>query len=160
MQLRDSFRHGLHLSNMMMNMFLGDMSDEDILVRPVPGANHIAWQLGHLLINENNSIKLLGATPVELPAGFEAQHTKESAATDTGFLPKRGYLELAAKVRMTLLNAIDAAPDSKFDEPLTGMLAMLAPNLGALMVLLAIHESNHAGQFSVVRLSLKKKVMF
>src|SRR6516164_9063686 len=33
-------------------MFLADLSDADLLVRPVPGANHIAWQFGHVLCSE------------------------------------------------------------------------------------------------------------
>ena len=28
-----------------LNMYVADLSDADILVRPVPGANNIAWQL-------------------------------------------------------------------------------------------------------------------
>ena len=33
----------------MVPMYLGDLSDADLLVRPVPGANHIAWQIGHVI---------------------------------------------------------------------------------------------------------------
>ncbi len=29
--------------------YLADLKDSDLLLRPVPGANHIAWQLGHLI---------------------------------------------------------------------------------------------------------------
>jgi hypothetical protein len=42
-----------------------------MLTRPVPGANHPAWQLGHLIVAETNAVNLVkpGAMP-ELPAGF------------------------------------------------------------------------------------------
>src|SRR5271170_7679494 len=36
----------------MLRMTLADFSDADMLVRPCPGANHAAWQLGHLTAAE------------------------------------------------------------------------------------------------------------
>src|SRR5262249_609324 len=51
---------------------LEDLSDADLLIRPVPGANHIAWQLGHLIDSEVQMIKdqLPGTAYPEFPAGF------------------------------------------------------------------------------------------
>src|SRR6516162_6211656 len=37
----------LKSSQGMINSYLGDLSDEDIVVHPVAGANNIAWQIGH-----------------------------------------------------------------------------------------------------------------
>ena len=37
-------------------LLVSDLSDADLLVRPVPQANHIAWQLGHLILQECESI--------------------------------------------------------------------------------------------------------
>ena len=34
-----------------------DLSDADLLVRPAPSANHIAWQLGHLIASERNLVE-------------------------------------------------------------------------------------------------------
>ena len=33
----------------MVKATLADFSDADLLARPCPGANHAAWQLGHLI---------------------------------------------------------------------------------------------------------------
>lgn len=41
-------------SRMMLEMILSDLSDADLMVRPVPHANHFAWQLGHLIAAERN----------------------------------------------------------------------------------------------------------
>ena len=48
------------------------LSDADLLVRPAPSANHIAWQLGHLVLAEPFLIRteLPDAAYPELPAGF------------------------------------------------------------------------------------------
>ena len=52
MQARDAIKHCLKSTQDMLNMYLSDLSDQDITVRPVPTANNIAWQLGHLISAE------------------------------------------------------------------------------------------------------------
>ena len=37
----------------MLKNHLSDFTDADMMVRPVPHANHAAWQVGHLLFFEN-----------------------------------------------------------------------------------------------------------
>ena len=34
-------------------LLVSDLSDAELLVRPVPQANHIAWQLGHLILQDS-----------------------------------------------------------------------------------------------------------
>src|SRR5258708_3247093 len=84
-----------------LNMYLADMSDADLLVRTSPNANHIAWQLGHLVFAEGFLDKgvLPNAKYPELPAGFDAKHKKETAGKDTGFGTKAEYLNLFNKAR-------------------------------------------------------------
>jgi hypothetical protein len=33
-------------------MYVRDFSDADLLVRPVPGANHAAWQIGNVIAGD------------------------------------------------------------------------------------------------------------
>src|SRR5438270_8200738 len=86
-----------------LNMYLSDLSDADLLVRPVPNANHIAWQLGHLVVAEPALLggQGLDTTYPELPAGFAEQHGKEQSAVEppTGFGTKAQYLDLFNKTR-------------------------------------------------------------
>ena len=83
MNAKDAIRIALKTNHEILKMFLSDLSDADLLVRPVPGANHIAWQLGHLVSTEGRFQTMVpGGTPVELPAGFDKQHNKETAAAD------------------------------------------------------------------------------
>ena len=83
----------LKSSQSLLPMYLGDLSDADLLVRPVPEANHIAWQLGHLIVSESHLAKeaLPNAKYPALPKGFAEQHTKETSAIDPpkGFFTKR-----------------------------------------------------------------------
>src|SRR5882757_3477210 len=41
----------------MTKMYLADLSEQDMFVRPVPGANHAAWQFGHLTVAETGMLK-------------------------------------------------------------------------------------------------------
>src|SRR5262249_28655457 len=145
------------------NMYLSDLSDADLLVRPVPGANHIAWQLGHLIVAEPMLLadQLPGATYPELPAGFKEQHDKKTAAVDPpkGYGTKASYLELFGKMRGATIANLAKISEADLDKPTTNMMANLAPTLGALLLLTANHTTMHSGQFTVVRRKLGKPVL-
>src|SRR5437773_2151515 len=109
MNAKEAIRVALTSTQHMLNWFLGDLSDADLLVRPVPGANHIAWQVGHLILAEQKFGKYLpGANYPELPAGFADQHGKSTAMVDppTGFGTKNDYLSLFNKVREVTVAAV------------------------------------------------------
>jgi uncharacterized damage-inducible protein DinB len=164
MNAKDAIRHALTANHQILTMYLSDLSDADLLVRPVPGANHIAWQLGHLIAAEGQFFvtQIPGARPLDLPAGFAEQHGKDTSSSDTttGWKTKAEYLELFDKARAALLEALDKLPEADLDKPITGRLARIAPTVGALFMLAANHEMMHAGQFTVLRRKLGKPVLF
>src|SRR5262245_58521660 len=95
---REVVKIALSSTQNMLGMYLSDLSDADLLVRPVPGANHLAWQLGHLVSAE---AFLLGkdlpeATYPELPADFAQRYGREGAGVESsdGFLSRQEYLDL------------------------------------------------------------------
>ena len=96
MQAKEAIKFLLESNQNMIGMYLSDLSDADLLVRPTPGANHIAWQLGHLIIAEVNFFmpKVPGAKPAPLPPGFAKQHSKDTINSDSGFKTKDEYLKL------------------------------------------------------------------
>jgi uncharacterized damage-inducible protein DinB len=162
MQGTEAIRAALTSTKEILNWYLGDLSDADLLVRPAPGANHIAWQLGHLISAEASFLKQIpGAAPPELPAGFDKQHAKEMATSDTakGFRKKQEYLDLFEKVRGSTLAALDGIPDAQLDTPTTGPMAKFFPTVGSLFLLAANHELMHAGQVAVLRRKLGKPIL-
>jgi uncharacterized damage-inducible protein DinB len=161
MHVKDTIRTTLKAGHNMLGMMIEDLSDQDLLVRPVPGANHIAWQLGHLIAAEHRLVSSLGGTPPPLPAGFVEQHKKDMAGIDPpkGFSTKAQYLELLSKAREASLEAAAKLSDADLDKPVEGPMARVAPNLGALASFAAIHAYMHMGQFSVVRRKLGKPVL-
>jgi hypothetical protein len=165
MKATDAIRTALTSTRDVITWYLSDLSDQDLLVRPAPGANHIAWQLGHLILAERNLVagQLPGTPYPELPAGFAAQHDKGAASQDppTGFGTKQQYLDLFTRSRQATLDAVARLSEDDLDRPLGGDWAKYAPTLGAfLLSIVANHTLMHGGQFTVVRRKLGKPVLF
>lgn len=163
MQAKDAIKSALKQTQGTLEMFLSDLSDADLLVRPVPNANHIAWQLGHLITAEAGLVhmELPDAAYPKLPEGFEQQHSKETAAMDPpkGFLTKGEYIALAKQARGTTVALLDTLSDADLERACTGRMAKWTPKLADLLLLVSSHTMMHAGQFSVVRRKLGKPVL-
>ena len=158
MQTKDAIRTVMNSSNHIVSAYLADLSDADLLVRPVPGANTIAWQLGHIISSEQRLLsKVPGAQLPELPAGFAEAHGKDRTTAEgpQGFRTKQEYLDLARRVRAATLAALEKVPDSALDQQ-TGI--EYAPTVGALFLMIGNHPLMHAGQFAVVRRKLGKPI--
>jgi hypothetical protein len=148
----------------MLGMYLGDLSDADLLVRPVPGANHIAWQLGHLIFAESHLVspQLPDTHYPAVPANFAELYGKKGASDDTPshFLSKDAYLKMFNEHRDVTKAAVAKLSDQDLDRPTVGEMAAFAPTLGDLLLAVASHTLMHAGQFTVVRRKLGKPVLF
>ncbi|QDU64785.1 DinB superfamily protein [Planctomycetes bacterium Pan216] len=162
MNAKDVLRADLSRAHMMLKMLLGDLSDEDLLLRAVPGCNHLAWQLGHLIATEHQVGEMIeeGAMPM-LPAGFIDQHGDDTASLDDpdAFLSKEAYLELYEKQRETFLGMLDRIEEARLDEPSPERMKRLAPNIGEMFHLMGSHELNHVGQITPVRRKLGKPIV-
>jgi hypothetical protein len=142
--------------------YLSDLSDADLLNRPVPQANHIAWQIGHLIDAESKLLaQVPGAKALELPIGFAQQHSKETAGAEStkGFLTKNEYLKLFNQQREHTIAVVGKLSDADLDKPSTGPMTKFAPTLGALAVLISNHTLMHGGQFAVLRRKLGKPIL-
>ena len=94
--------------------YLADLSDADLLVRPVPGANHIAWQLGHLICSEYRIANVITANKMPpLPAGFMEKYTKDTAKLDeaAAFHVKDEYLRLHKEQQKAFFNLLRDIPE-------------------------------------------------
>ena len=159
MNAKDAIQTALTGTQDVLNRYLADLSDADLLVRPAPGANHIAWQLGHLVASEHWQLtKVPGAKPPDLPAGFAEAHGKDRTKADgpQGFRTKEEYLALARKMREASLATLEKVPDAALDQP-SGI--KYAPTVGAVFLMIGNHPLMHAGQFAVVRRKLGKPVV-
>lgn len=162
MDAKSAIRETLALSNMVLNSYIGDLTDAELLKRPGRGCNHVAWQLGHLISSECGLLNAIqaGAAPA-LPDGFDRNHSKDNAASENpaDFLTKQAYCDLAEKVHAAVLACLDAFPDNKLDEPSPENYRSMFPTMGSIFLLIATHPMMHAGQFVPLRRELGKPVV-
>src|SRR5437660_11963439 len=96
MQAKDALKISLTSTQNLVAWYVGDLTDKELTVRPVPGANNIAWQLGHLIEGEVHlGSALPGSTYPALPDSINGQYDKKTASTSPagGYLTKTHYLE-------------------------------------------------------------------
>ena len=162
MNTQDAIRNTITTSSMVLKGYVSDLDDADLMVRPAPGCNHLAWQLGHLIASECMMLDSIhpGAAP-SLPDGFAEAHSKETCGVDDAakFCTKAEYLELLDKVQAATLGALDKASDDDFDAPAPEMFREMFPTVGHIYILIATHPMMHAGQFVPVRRTLGKPVL-
>jgi len=163
MNAHDALKLALRSSDGVWKMYLDDLSDAELLERPVDKANHIAWQLGHLITAENGLTSQVcpGVMP-ELPEGFAERHTSETAASDdpNSFLSKDEYLQLFQQQRTATLAALDGLTAEQLDEPAPEDLRHICQTVGGVFALQASHWTMHAGQWAVIRRKLGRPPLF
>jgi hypothetical protein len=159
---KDAIRREIEGSYFIVRSYVDDLADADLFVRSVPGANHIAWQLGHLIAGTRMMLASVGCKVPDLPKGFEEMHSAETAAIDdpARFETKAEYLALAEQARDAALAAVDATPDSRLDDPAPESMREYAPTVGAVLLLSGSHWLMHAGQFVPIRRRLGKPPLF
>ncbi len=62
----DAVEANLRMAHMLLHAYIEDFTDEELLVRPVAGANHVAWQLGHLICSEYSIISQVAELPRDM----------------------------------------------------------------------------------------------
>ncbi len=163
MNAKDAILGTYAMGERVMSRYLDDLSDADLLIRPVSGQNHIAWQLGHLILSERATIESVkpGSSP-ELPAGFEEAHGRDVASTTSDdpsrFLGKDKYLTLIQAQREATRSVLNSLSDAELDAPSPERFQPRAPKNGDVLLLVGTHALMHVGQFVGVRRKLNKPV--
>lgn len=159
---KDAIKNCLDTCHQLLTAYVGDLSDADLMIRPVAEANHSAWQLGHIVAAEQKMVSDVGYPMPALPDGFAEAYTKETSASDdpAKFHTKDEYLKLLAEQREATLAALEALPESDLDKPTPEAMREYAPTVGSVFNIVGIHELMHAGQFVVVRRKLGKPIHF
>ncbi len=161
MNVKDLLRYNIGFSHNVTKMYLDDVTEDEMFVRAVPGSNHLAWQLGHLVASERSLLEALGADVPDLPEGFAEKHGKDNIGSDdpSDFLTKAEYFELMEKMHKAAEAAIDKNDDAELDQPSPEILRKFFPTVGAVLHLTGSHEMMHAGQIAAIRRKLGKPVV-
>ncbi len=163
MSVASHIKKSLEMPASVVKMWLKDLSDEDLLRRPADTANNIAWQLGHLVVSENQLVNMVCPDSMPaLPEGFAQKYTKETAGTDdpAAFETRERYFELLDEQRVGTLAALEKLSDEELDAPSPEKIQMLGPTVGTIFAALSMHSMMHAGQWTIVRRQMGKTPMF
>ena len=162
MNTNQTYTESLSTNLELLKMTLADLSDADMLVRPAPGANHAAWQLGHLATAEAKMVAGVKGVAPELPAGFAERFKKDAAKSDdaAAFPKKQELLDTLAKVRATSIEWVKTLTPEQMDQASPESIRPFCPKVGHLPGLLGEHTAMHVGQFQVLRRKLGKPVLF
>ena len=146
----------------LLGMHLADMSESDLLVRPVANANHANWQLGHLALAETNMLTMCGIPMPALPAGVAEKYSKEASKSDdaAAFLKKDQLMSLLQSARNGSIAWAKSATLEQLAAPTAEKLRGFAPTCGDLLAMLAAHDAMHMGQIQVIRRKLGKPILF
>ena len=163
MNAKRAIESNIAMADKIAQSYLADLTDAELLVRPVPGANHIAWQLGHLISSERDLIEMVapGSMP-KLPEGFKEKHAKQTAASDDpkAFCTKAEYLKLLKEQRAGTLAALAKQTDADLSKPAPEAMRSHLETVGDLFSMQGGHLLMHAGQWAIVRRKLGRKPLF
>ena len=162
MDTKHAISSALTQADFIVTAYLQDLTTAELLVRPVPGSNHIAWQLGHLIAAERYILeKIAPGTIAALPPGFEAAHSKETATSDDpqAFLTKEEYLALRQQMRGETMRLLAEISAEDLDRPVQKMPPMVKVN-GDLFVFIGMHWLLHTGQWALTRRVLGRPPLF
>src|SRR5947209_1898036 len=109
----------LQSTQYLMKEYFKDLSDADLQVAPVKGANNIAWQIGHLIASEASLGSIVGGQYPEMPPALKELGTGASAKTQAngGGLSKGDYLAWFDRVRKATIAAVEKMSDADLDKP-------------------------------------------
>lgn len=163
MNTKEAIQTSAKISNMVLMTYLSDFEDGDLMKSPGDGCNHIAWQLGHLVVSEKMLLDALyPGKSIELPEGFAGNYDreKEVSSDPADFGTKAEYLELLEKSREASFAALAEITDEQLDEPnpIESMREMI-PTKGQMFIMMFTHPLMHAGQFVPIRRALDKPVL-
>lgn len=161
MNAKEVIRNTIDMGQELIEKYLSDMNDNDLMVRPLPGMNHAAWQLGHLISAENQMISGIGFDMPALPDGFAESYTKETSTSDdpAKFATKDQYMIWLGEQRKGTLAALDSVGDADLGKPSPESMQEYAKTAAAVFNIIGLHAMMHACQLVALRRKLGKPVL-
>ena len=135
---------------------LEDISDDQFFHQLFQGANHAAWIVGHICLNDDRFLTGLEGRPSQLPAGWAALFAAGSSpGAESDQHPTREQMMTQFEARRNeLLRWFQEMPTEKLTSPVPDDWKTFGATHGMIMSTLAWHEGLHAGQLTVIRKSL------
>ena len=162
MYAKDMISQTLDTSDNIARTYVADLDAAQMLERPAPGMNSIAWQIGHLLSVEHKIIDGIkpGISPA-LPAGFDEAHSKEASLTDdtSKYLTKNEYLTLFAAQRKATKEILAGLTEAEMAAEPANTFGGMCPTTGHMFNFMGLHVMMHVGQFVPIRRKSGKPIV-
>ena len=162
MYAKDIITQSLDTSDHIARAYMADLDQKQMLERPAPGMNPIAWQIGHLLSVERKTIDGIkpGSCPA-LPAGFDEAHGKEAGLSDdtSKYLPKDQYLSLFEAQRKATKEVLAGLSEAELSAEPANTFQGMCPTVGHIFNFMGSHVMMHVGQFVPVRRNAGKPIV-
>jgi hypothetical protein len=149
---------GYRMGSRMLRLMCEDLTEPEFHHQPVPGANSVAWIVGHLAVTARRTAERLGAT--ELPVLTEDfvgrySQSKKPAEVQSDLGSKEELLSLFTLCTDKLTEALRTLPADGLDGPALNP-GRFANNYGEAILFGSLHFAMHCGQISTIRRSLGK----
>src|SRR5688572_22302741 len=111
----DILKQHLDSADMISLGYLNDLSDKEFMQRPHPACNHINWQVGHLIVSENQLMNsILPNVMPPLPPGFAEKYSRETIKSDdpAAFASKDELMRVQKEQRAGTLAALKKVRES------------------------------------------------
>jgi uncharacterized damage-inducible protein DinB len=132
---------------------LGQLSQEESLIRPPKGGNCLNWVLGHLTRTRNWALGLLGQKPLFPDEDFRAYDDNGGVSFNSeNALPLDELKRRFKALQEPLVKGLKGISDEALQKP-----APISPTnnpdetVGSLLAALAFHEAYHVGQTGMLR---------
>lgn len=156
----DMLVNDLKVTHGMLAGAVADLTEAEMYMRPVPGANHPFWQIGHLASAESHMLsKFCGRPAVVSPewhAKFKNKVTNHEDSPAFFGVSKDELMKQFETVRQSTINFAKSLSDEELKKP-TGW--DMAPTVGAVIGLNLGHTTMHLGQVQVLRRKLNKPIL-
>ncbi|MCA9068152.1 MAG: DinB family protein [Planctomycetaceae bacterium] len=163
MKVQDAIKAAGVVPGFLWKAYIEDLTDDDMMVRPVEGANHIKWQIGHILVSQVGLVEAVcpGKMPA-LPEDFADAYTKETASSDdpSAFDSKEDLIRIADEQAAAINAIVDGLSDEELEKPMPEKFQRFGPDVAHLFAFLPSHWTMHAGQWAIIRRKLGKPPLF
>lgn len=133
-----------------------DLTPDEMLRQPVPGANCAAWVVGHLALTMHNALKrfeLPDVPPFPPEAAEKLKVTWEAAGEQAGFGDTKALLALFDIYADKLGKAVHGLPAEALAS-VPPVMPPFAANRAEAILFGGIHTAMHTGQLTIIRRSL------
>lgn len=149
---------GYRMSAQLVHRMVDDLTPEEFLRQPVPGANCAAWIVGHLALTLRNGLRRMRAPAVpDFPHELEEklQTTRQAAGEQAGYGDPTALLALFDACVAGFDQLVRSLPNPVLaGEP--EYRGPFATNTAEAILFEALHIAMHTGQLSTIRRSLGK----